>query len=104
MNDFRLATPTQILAEIGQRLRGQRLAKTITQQELATRASVALSAVKKIESGHNATRQSLIKVVQALSLADDLAQVFKPKPVLSIADMERAEQGKRQRARRPRAP
>lgn len=103
MIDFRLASASQILAEIGDRLRRQRLAAMITQQELAVRAGIALSAVKKIESGANVTTQSLIKVLQALALTEDLTDAFTLKVTTSIAELERAELAQRKRARPPRA-
>ena len=97
--DFRLACTAQILAELGARLRQQRLMQTLTQQDLATRAGVALSAVKKLESGRNATLLTTIKIAQALSLTDDLKPLFEPKPTISIAELARTELALRQRAR-----
>jgi transcriptional regulator with XRE-family HTH domain len=98
--DFRLASPLQILAEIGERLRSQRLGRSWTQQELAARAGIALSAVKKLESGSNATLRTLIKVAQALSIAQELSDTFAPKTAVSIAEMERTELKPRRHARR----
>lgn len=104
MTDLRLASTVTILTELGTRLRRQRLARLWTQQELAERAGVALSAVKKLESGRNATLRTLVKVAQAMSLMEDLAETFEPKVTASIAVMERAARAPRQRARRRRAP
>lgn len=104
MLDFQLASTAQILTALGDRLRQQRLAAGITQQALAVRAGVALSAVKKVESGANATLQSLVNVVQALSLTGDLSDTFKLKITTSIAEMERAALAPRKRARTPRKP
>lgn len=103
MIDFRLASAPELLTELGQRLRQQRLVKPWTQQDLAHHAGVALSAVKKLESGGNATLKSLVKVAQALSLAEDLSALFVLNATVSIAAMERAELAPRQRAR-PRRP
>jgi transcriptional regulator with XRE-family HTH domain len=101
--DLRLSSTSAILAELGARLRRQRLARLWTQQELAASAGVALSAVKKLESGGNATLRTLIKVAQAMSLTQDLAETFEPRVTASIAEMERAAKAPRHRARRPRA-
>ena len=84
-------------------MRRQRLERLWTQNDLAARAGVALSAVKKLESGGNATLRTLVKVAQAMSLMQDLAEAFRPKVTASIAEMERAARAPRQRARRPRA-
>ncbi len=101
--DLRLISTLAVLTELGGRLRQQRLARLWTQQDLAARAGVALSAVKKLESGSNATLRTLVKVSQAMSLMQDLAETFQPKVAASIAEMERAARAPRQRARRPRA-
>jgi transcriptional regulator with XRE-family HTH domain len=101
--DFRLASTGQILAEIGHRLRAQRLRRNWTQQHLAERAGVALSAIKKLEAGGNATLSTLVKIAGALSITQDLSETFLPRAVASIAELERAAVEPRQRARRPRA-
>ncbi len=102
MLDVRLATTNAILIELGSRLRLHRLARVWTQQELAARAGVALSAVKNLESGGNATLRTMIKVAQAMSLTQDLAGTFEPQAIASIAEMERAAAPPRQRVRRRR--
>lgn len=104
MVDFRFATTSQILQELGSRLRGQRLSAGIKQNEMAERAGVSLSVVKKIESGGNATLRSFVSVAQALSLHSDLSALFEPKIATSIAEMERAEHAPRKRVRTPREP
>ena len=102
MIDVRLASTATVIAELGARLRRQRLARLWTQEELAARAGVALSAVKKLEAGGNATLRTLVKVAQAMSLMQDLAHTFEPDSGASIAELERAARPPRQRARRPR--
>ena len=100
MADFRLASTPQILAELGERLRRQRLDRDWTQQDLAVRAGVALSAIKHLEAGGNATLRTLVKTAQALSLAQDLSDAFAPKDAMTIAEMQSADPSPRQRARR----
>jgi transcriptional regulator with XRE-family HTH domain len=102
--DFRLATSDEIVCALGLRLRAQRLARSITQEELASRAGVALGSVKKLESGGNPTLHTFISVVQALSLTDGFAALLALKPQTSIAEMERTENAMRRRARRRKAP
>lgn len=104
MVDIRFATPDELVRELGGRLRSQRLASRITQHELAHRAGIALGAVKKLESGGNATLQTFVRVVQALALTGDLETILMLKPQTSIAEMERAAEAPRQRARRPNGP
>ncbi|MGE4242143.1 helix-turn-helix domain-containing protein [Ramlibacter sp.] len=100
--DLRLATPAEVCAELGARLRERRLALDITQQDLATRAGIALNAVKKLERDGQSTVATLVRVARALGLVAEL-DVFKPNPVASIAEMERATAARRQRARGKRA-
>jgi len=102
MIDFRLASAGQVLDELGARLRQQRQALNWTQQELATRAHVALNAVKALESGGNTTMTSMVKVAQTLGVIGDLAQAFAPKANVTIAELERAAGATRIRVRKAR--
>ncbi len=52
--------------ELGRRLRGLRVDRRLTQQELADRANVSLGAVKHLEQGAGATTGTLAKVLHAL--------------------------------------
>ncbi|MDH0862998.1 helix-turn-helix domain-containing protein [Mitsuaria sp. GD03876] len=99
MIDFRLASAAQIQAELGERLRQQRLSRSWTQRDLAMRAGIAVNAVRNLEAGGNATVLSMVKVLQVLSLVHELGEVFKPGVALSIADLERLEQPQTKRAR-----
>ena len=100
--DPALATPTEILHELGGRLRQQRLAQQLSQQELAAMAGVALGTVKKLENSGVSSLETVVRVVQALGLADELQPLFVLKRN-SIAQMLQAAQPLRQRARRKRA-
>lgn len=102
MLGFQLSTSDEIIREIGQRLRAQRMVKSMTQEELAARAGVGIGAVKKLEAGGNATLQTLVRVIQALSLTEDLEGIFRLQTTRSIAEMEREALSQRKRARRPR--
>ena len=100
MLDLQLATSEEIMAELGQRLRAQRLSRLITQEELAGRAGVSSGAIKTLESSGRTTLETLVRVAHALSLTGELADLFLMKPTVSIAEMERAEYAVRKRARR----
>jgi transcriptional regulator with XRE-family HTH domain len=73
----------------------------MTQEELSRRAGVALGAVKKLESTGKVTVETLVRVAQVLGVIDDLNGLFVLRVQTSIADMERGELAKRQRARKP---
>jgi transcriptional regulator with XRE-family HTH domain len=100
-SDFGLATPQEIIQEIGARLRVQRLHQSLTQDELAACAAVSVSALKALESTGKSTVETLVRVAGALGLQDDFAQLFVPKVLSSIAVLERFERAK-QRVRAPR--
>ncbi|MBA4215200.1 MAG: transcriptional regulator [Polaromonas sp.] len=97
--DFSFATPDEITQELARRLKAVRLAQGIQQPELALRAGVSVGTVKTLENKGRSTLASLIRVVQALGLTQDLQQAFVLQ-VHSIADMEQAQKASRQRAPR----
>lgn len=103
MVDFAFATQEEILRELGERLRTQRLAQSLTQKDLAAMAGLALGTVKTLERSGSCSLETLIRVVQVLGLSDELQRLF----VLqrqSIAQMQQAEQAMRQRAPRSKKP
>ena len=104
MFDIAFATAPEVVHELGQRLRAQRLAKFVTQQELAARAGVSVGAIKKLEATGLTTMETYVRAVQALGLIDDLADFMQLRPTISIAEMEKAQTAKRQRVRHSSAP
>lgn len=100
MLDFGLASEREIREALSSRLRTQRLAKGLGQADLAKGAGIGVATLQRLESGHGGTLENFLRVVMALGLVDDLADLFTPK-LRSIAQMERAAaQKKRQRAPR----
>jgi transcriptional regulator with XRE-family HTH domain len=103
MLDVAFASAPEIIRELGQRLRSQRLAKSVTQGELASRAGVSAGAIKTLEATGLTTVETFVRAVQALGLADQLADFLVLRPTTSIADMEKAQAAQRQRVRHPTA-
>lgn len=101
MLDFSFATVDEIAQELAGRLKAARLAQGLQQSELALRAGVSAGTVKALEKNGQSTVTSLIRVVQALGLTQDLQRAFVLE-VRSIAQMEQAQRAQRQRA--PRKP
>ena len=98
ISSFTQRNPAAITRQVGQRLRGFRLAKGWTQQELAERSGVALSTLKLLESQGRGSFQRLVRVAVALGIDGELRDLFaKPAAMESIAAVKRAE---RQRAPR----
>ena len=95
---YRQRNPVTLTREIGQRLRGFRLAKGWTQEELAERSGVALSTLKLLEAKGQGSLQRLVRVAVALGVDGELRELFaRPLVMESIAAVKRRE---RQRAPR----
>lgn len=99
MLDFGFASVEEVSQELGARLRAQRLAQGLSQEDLAGQAGISPGTVHNLEKKGQASLESLVRLSLALGLADDLAKLFQLK-VTSIAQMEKAEGALRQRAPR----
>lgn len=86
-----------ILAELGDRLRRERLNQNRTQTDLAASASVALNVVKRLESGGGCTLPGLVRILRALGKLDQLDS-FLPEPGVSPIELARLEGRKRKQA------
>lgn len=92
-----LFTESQLIAELGQRLKEQRLRRNLLQKELADNAGISVSALKKLENDGKVTLENFIKVVFALRLEREMMNLFAP-PALSIAQVEALNAPSRRRA------
>lgn len=99
--DLYFSTANEICKELGARLKAQRLAKGWSQLDLANRAGVAKGTVQNLENKGIGTLETLVKLVIALELTNELQDLFDLK-MLSIAHMAAAEQATRKRAPRKR--
>ena len=95
--DIVLAGTAEICRELGARLKAQRLARNLGQKELAARAGVSAGTVKNLENKGQSSLESIIRIVSALDLVEELASLFVLR-ARSIAEMERAELSRRSRA------
>ncbi len=95
-----LFPPETICRTLGERLRALRLARNLSQQDLAAMSGVSLSTVRRLESAGQGGIQALVQVALALGAVDGLQSLF-TLPARSIAELDAAAQaGQRQRARR----
>ncbi|CAB3791835.1 helix-turn-helix transcriptional regulator [Pararobbsia alpina] len=101
MLSLTLATSDEIGRELGARLRLHRLAQNLLQTELAARAGVSEGTVRNLEKKGQATLDSMLRIVMALGLVEDLSELFVFKPI-SIKALEDASV-KRVRASGPRS-
>jgi len=74
---FKFRNPDVLIQEIGKRLRIQRLAMGLTQEELAKRAGISLSTLKLMEQQGKGSLQRLAKVAVVLDLDGDLRGLFR---------------------------
>lgn len=87
---------------LGERIRALRLARNLSQQELANMGGASLSTVRRLEATGQGSLQLVVQVAQALHAAQGLQTLF-ALPARSIAEAEAAVQlSARQRARKPR--
>ena len=76
--------------EIGRAVRSARKRVGASQQAVATRANVSLSAVKSLEAGKGSTLRTLISVSRALNLDAGLDRLFVTTAAVSPVAMLRA--------------
>ena len=79
-------TDIAIVAEIGKRIKAVRNKKLFTQAEIAERSGISIFTVSQIETGKNTSLISLISVMRALKLLDNLEE-FIPEPMISPVDL-----------------
>lgn len=82
-------TPKAIATDLGHRAKQARLLKDWSRKTLATRSGVPESTIKRFELTGAIGVPALIDLAIALGRVDDLAAVFTPAEVPSIADMDR---------------
>ena len=91
----------KILQRIGASLKEHRLRQNVTQNMLAERAGISLTAVKRLENGTGATLGSFVQVCRILNL-DRWIQDMEPTDTISpiaYADaLKKSAQKKRRRA------
>jgi transcriptional regulator with XRE-family HTH domain len=92
-----LFSESEMIAELGLRLKAYRLKRNMLQKELADNAGISVSALKKLENNGKVTLENFMKVVFALRLEREMMNLFAP-PALSIAQVEALNAPGRQRA------
>ena len=95
-----IATSEQIETSLCKQIETIRLARNITQAQLARESGVALRTIGRMERGQGVSLDTFIRVLMALKLQQSLAALL-PDP--TIRPMERIQTGGRERQRaRPR--
>ena len=92
------ASDEALLQQIGERLAGLRLARNLTQEELAERAGLGLRTVQRLETGAAATQLSgFLRVCRVLGLLEGL-EVFVPESPPSPIEQLKLQGRRRRRA------
>jgi transcriptional regulator with XRE-family HTH domain len=91
-------TDEALLTQIGERLAGLRLARNLTQGQLAEQAGLGLRTVQRLELGAAATQLSgFMRICRALGLIENLEMLI-PEPTVSPMALLAQQGRKRQRA------
>lgn len=100
MLDLGFSRPSEIVKQLCERLRTERLTLQMTQTDVATRAGVGINTVSNLESGRNVSFETVVRVAMVLSRGKELEGLFLPK-LDSLEDILRYEaSAKRQRSKR----
>lgn len=75
MTDYKTMGDGAILEELGKRLGQRRIAKGLTQAELAREAGVSKRTVERIEAGAAAQTLNLVRILRVLDLLDGIGQL-----------------------------
>lgn len=98
--DLMLYTSDDIVKLLCDRLRKERLARQMTQADVAARSGIGVNTVSNLEAGKNVGFESLVKVAMVLGYGEALEGLFQPK-IDSVDDILRYEKiAARQRVKR----
>ncbi len=88
-------TDDAVMAEFGHRLTRARLARNMSQKQLAEEAGVGERTVARVEAGESPTLANVIRILRALDLVDGLDRLV-PEPVANpLVELE--QRGRRRR-------
>lgn len=90
-------TDAAALAGLGERLARARLARNLTQADLAHEAGVSKRTLSRLEAGESVQLTNLVRVLRALDLLPNL-EALVPEPAPSPLELLRSQRSVRQRA------
>lgn len=98
--DWNSISDVSVIAEIGKRIKDNRLRKNMTQLDLATRAGINVLTIAKTEQGKPVSLVTLIAILRALRLLDNLESLVPQVPISPI-EMLKLKGEIRKRASKP---
>lgn len=96
--DYSVASTAQILGDLGRRFASVRLAKNMTQAQLAENAGVGEATVARLEKGTASSMDTVVRVMLALGLRTHLESLL-PDPSIRPIERVRLQGRERRRAR-----
>lgn len=85
---LQLVTVQEIERQLAGRVRTARLARGWKQSTLADRSGVSLPTVRRYERTGRTSLENLLKLCHALGRLDEFAELLKPPPAASMAELE----------------
>ncbi|QEI08678.1 helix-turn-helix transcriptional regulator [Pigmentiphaga aceris] len=76
--DLLFTKPDELVKLLCERLRKERLARQMTQADVAGRAGIGVNTLSNLEAGRNTTFESVIRVAMVLGRRQELEQLFMP--------------------------
>lgn len=99
--DFTFATEPEIRAELGRRLADLRIAKGLSQSELAIKAAIGVATLQRFEQGGGATLGNFIRLLMALGKVEDLNELLQSKTItIEALEQKHAMKGRKRVSRK----
>jgi transcriptional regulator with XRE-family HTH domain len=97
---LQLHVPEDILRQLADRLKVLRLERSWKQSTLAKRAGVSLPTVQRYERTGRTSLENLLRLCHALGRLDEFAELLRPEPASSLAELEARQEARTGPARR----
>lgn len=99
MPALNLSTPEEVALGLAERVRGLRLARAWTQEEIAQRAGITLASFRRFETTGLISLERLLKIALVLDSLPQFDLLFAAPPPTTLAELEKRPTRKRGRRR-----
>ena len=87
MFEFKLTTPSEIVARAAARMKRRRIDSDLTQRELAVRSGVPYGTLRAFEETAKASFETVVKIAFALEAEDEFEALFPPRVPRRMSDV-----------------